>query len=339
MIDPENVDANNHPQYSLEITQPLGSRLGVVGSDSGYTIIGGGNVVGKDLMFGNYLVDSLTGYQADGTLSMVNTNQNWIGIGSGGGPGNWFEAGEYLEMVFKDISGQPGQVHSLGVIVEGQGSAAYSLEWTVTVAISPDGSQTATYSGIYNGAGNGDVNFDIPLQNGAIYFTEASIKHLSGDFRINFSGTLANNYFEDIPLNLGYTLTDADGDSASGQINTTLTVPPLVSINDVTVDEAAGTATFTVTLDKASTQTVTVQYGTADDTATGGADYSTSTATLTFAPGETSKTISVPIANDNLDESAETFRVNLLGATNANVSDGGRYWHDYRQRRDAEFFD
>ena len=243
-IDPNTVDANNHPQYSIEITQPLGSRLGVVDNESGYTVIGGGNVNGKDLLFGGYLVDSLTGYSGDGSLSMVNTNQNWVGIGSGGGPGNWFEAGESLVMQFKDIAGQPGQVRSLGVIVEGQGSGAYALEWTVTVAITADGAQTATYSGIFNGTGNGDVTFDIPLQNGAIYFTNASIKQLSGEFRVNFSGAVVNNYFEDIPLSFGYTLTDADGDTTiERHINTTLTAPdaPVLDLDASAADTGYAT--------------------------------------------------------------------------------------------------
>ena len=321
-INPNIVDADNHPQYSFQITQPIGSRLGIVGTESGYTVVGGGNVSGKDLQFGTYLINSLLGYQADGTLSQVNTNNSWVGIGSGGGPGNWFESGEYLVMKFKDVSGQPGQVQALGVIVEGQGNASYSLAWTVTVAISPDGSQTATYSGIFSGASNADVNFAIPLQNGAIYFTDVTIKHLTGDFRVNFSGATANNYFQDIPLSLAYTLTDADGDTAGGQINTTLTVPPLISVADVSVDEAAGVATFAVTLDKASTQTITVQYNTSDVTAASGGDYTSRTGTITFAPGETSKSVSVLVINDSLKEDNETFNFNLSSATNANISKG-----------------
>src|SRR5690606_32670401 len=96
---------------------------------------------------------------------------------------------------------------------------------------------------------------------------------------------------------------------------------PTLSINDVTVDEAAGTATFTVTLSAASGQTVTVNYATADDTATAGQDYTAAAGSLTFTPGQTTQTITVPITNDNIFEASENFNVVLSGATNAVISD------------------
>jgi T1SS-143 domain-containing protein len=226
VIDPTTVDANNRPHYSFEILQPVGSRLGFVDSETGYTTIGGGNVDGKSILFGGYLINDMLGYTGSGALSQVNTNQNWIGVGSGGGPGNWFDTGESLVMNFKDKLGDAGQMQSVGILVEGQGGAAYSLQWSVTVAMDAAGTQLATYSGTFSGAGNTDVSFDIPLMNGAVYFTQATITNVSGSFRLNFSGAVINNYFEDIPLDLAYTLTDADGDTASGAINALLTVDP-----------------------------------------------------------------------------------------------------------------
>ena len=98
---------------------------------------------------------------------------------------------------------------------------------------------------------------------------------------------------------------------------------PSLAINDVTVNEAAGTATFTVTLSAASGQTVTVGYNTTNGTATAGSDYTSTSGTLTFAPGDTTQTITVPILNDTLFEGpiAETFNVNLLTPTNATIAD------------------
>ena len=100
--------------------------------------------------------------------------------------------------------------------------------------------------------------------------------------------------------------------------------PPSLTINDVTVTEGnSGTtdATFTATLSSSSNQTVTVQYATADGTATAGSDYQASSGTLTFAPGQTSKTITVLVNGDTSIESDETFSVNLSNATNATIAD------------------
>ncbi|MGB0561691.1 MAG: Calx-beta domain-containing protein, partial [Spirulinaceae cyanobacterium] len=95
-----------------------------------------------------------------------------------------------------------------------------------------------------------------------------------------------------------------------------------ISINDVTVNENAGTASFTVSLSAASGQTVTVNYATSDGTATAGNDYTANSGTITFNPSETSKTVTVNIADDALDEAAETFNVTLSAPTNATIADG-----------------
>jgi hypothetical protein len=101
--------------------------------------------------------------------------------------------------------------------------------------------------------------------------------------------------------------------------------PPVLRISDRTVTEGnAGTtsATFNVTLSAPSTQPVTVAYTTGNGSATAGSDYLAASGTLTFAPGETTKTITVPVIGDRLGEPNETFVVNLSGQTNANIADG-----------------
>ena len=97
---------------------------------------------------------------------------------------------------------------------------------------------------------------------------------------------------------------------------------PELSIDDVVVDEGDGTAEFTVTLDLASGETVTVDYATADGTALAGSDYTAASGTLTFAAGDTSKTIDVSVTDDSLGEGDEDFTVTLSNARNAGMSDG-----------------
>ena len=100
---------------------------------------------------------------------------------------------------------------------------------------------------------------------------------------------------------------------------------PALSIGDVTVAEgASGTvaATFTVSLSGASSQSVTVQYATANGTAVAPGDYTAlPPTTLTFAPGEVTKTLTVAVNGDTLFEPTETFFVNLSSAANATIAD------------------
>jgi hypothetical protein len=99
---------------------------------------------------------------------------------------------------------------------------------------------------------------------------------------------------------------------------------PSLSINDVTVTEGnSGTsnAEFTVSLSSASGKSVTVEYVTANNTATMGSDFTSTSGTLTFSPGETNKTITVKISGDQIDEENETYYINLTNTSNATISD------------------
>lgn len=100
--------------------------------------------------------------------------------------------------------------------------------------------------------------------------------------------------------------------------------PPNLSVNDVSVVEGnSGTkdATFTVSLSSAATQPVTVDYVTANGTATSGSDYDATSGTLSFAPGETAKTVTVKIHGDRIPEANETFFLNLSNANHAWIRD------------------
>jgi hypothetical protein len=106
--------------------------------------------------------------------------------------------------------------------------------------------------------------------------------------------------------------------------------PPSLSINDASVNEGAGSATLTVTRSGTTTGASSVAYATADGTATAaGNDYGSPTdddgdhagTPVAFEAGETTRTISVPITDDGVDEGNENLVVNLSGATNASITD------------------
>ncbi|MBU7581950.1 MAG: M10 family metallopeptidase C-terminal domain-containing protein [Nostoc sp. TH1S01] len=77
--------------------------------------------------------------------------------------------------------------------------------------------------------------------------------------------------------------------------------------------------TYKVTLSNASSQTITVQYSTANVSATAGSDYTATTGTLTFNPGVTSQVINIPILNDSLTEADESFILSLKSPINATL--------------------
>lgn len=117
---------------------------------------------------------------------------------------------------------------------------------------------------------------------------------------------------------------DGDGDSLATCDIGAVEARRQLSIADSTVaegDSGTVTAVFTVTLAPTSTLTVQVDYATADDTATGGVDYTPVSGTLTFAPGETEKIISVAVIGDTSDELDETFEVLLSAPVNADLLD------------------
>ncbi|ACK71587.1 Na-Ca exchanger/integrin-beta4 [Gloeothece citriformis PCC 7424] len=96
---------------------------------------------------------------------------------------------------------------------------------------------------------------------------------------------------------------------------------PSLSIDDVSINEN-NNAVLTVSLSSPSTQTVSVNFVTADDTAIAGQDYNSLSGTLSFNPGETSKTIIIETINDQIYEPlSESYSINLSNVQNATLGD------------------
>ena len=184
-------------------------------------------------------------------------------------------------------------------------------------------------------AGPGGVTFDIATANGtATAGTDYVANSLTGQtipagsstytFTVQVNGDTLNEPSKTFFVNVTNVTNAivADGQGVGTIINDDPL--PSLSIDDVTVIEGnSGTtsATFTVTLSAASGQTVTVNHATADGTATQPADYTSTSGTLTFTPGQTTRTITVTVTGETIPEANETFFVNLSGATNATISD------------------
>ena len=111
---------------------------------------------------------------------------------------------------------------------------------------------------------------------------------------------------------------------------------PILDVADVTVTEGnAGdvTASFPVTLTGATQVPVTVDVATADGTATDPSDYAAVTGSLTFAPGQTAKTVDVLVHGDTTFELGETFTLHLSNPTAATIGRRPRLRHDPERRR------
>ena len=94
---------------------------------------------------------------------------------------------------------------------------------------------------------------------------------------------------------------------------------PTLTVGSGEDDEDAGSFIFTVTLNPSSLQTVKVDYATGGGTATSGSDYTAVSGSLTFSPGDTTKNVTVTIADDDVDESDETFNLTLSDSVNATI--------------------
>ncbi|AZU15370.1 hemagglutinin [Xanthomonas phaseoli pv. phaseoli] len=182
-------------------------------------------------------------------------------------------------------------------------------------------------------AGAGGVSFDLATADGTatagVDYAASSLTRTipagssSATFTVLVNGdTLAEpdeTFFVNVSNVTGATVSDGQG------LGTIVNddAQPALSIDDVSVNEGNSgttTATFTVSLSAASGQTVTVNYATADGTATAGSDYVARSGTLSFAPGVTAQGVAVTVNGDTAVEPNETFSVGLSGASNATIA-------------------
>lgn len=197
------------------------------------------------------------------------------------------------------------------------------------------GTTNATFTvSLSQPAGAGGVSFDIATADGTatagVDYVAASLTgqtipagSSSATFTVLVNGDTLNEPNETFFVNVsnvsGASVADAQG---VGTIVNDDAVPSL-SIDDISVNEGNSgttTATFTVSLSAASGQTVSVNYATADGTATAGSDYVARSGTLTFAPGVAAQGVAVTVNGDTAVEPNETFSMALSGASNASIA-------------------
>ncbi|MCB0033499.1 MAG: lamin tail domain-containing protein, partial [Anaerolineales bacterium] len=199
-------------------------------------------------------------------------------------------------------------------------SAETDLSVTVTVTLSNPSAQTITVD--YATADNNALNtLDYTAQNGTLTFT-------SGVIEQTFTITLLDDNIDEPDETFWVNLSNVSNANL-GEDQAVITImddeaaPSLTIADGIIVEgnETGNSTALAVTLSHPSSFAVTVDYATADDTATAGSDYVATADTLTFAAGQTSQTITVETIGDITDEVDESFAVNLSNANQATIAD------------------
>ena len=195
-----------------------------------------------------------------------------------------------------------------------------------TITEGNTGTRTMTFTVTRTGATNGTSTVAFETSNGAAtgggdYTTTSGTlsfapRETSKTIAVPVKGDRLGETSEWFALNLS---NPTNAMIVDGQgVGTIVDDEPRISISDVTKSEGkkgnTTIFTFTVTLSEAYDQSVTMSFRTVDGTAKASdADYVGKTGTLTFAPGETTKTIAIEVKGDSKKESDETFYLDLFG--------------------------
>jgi subtilisin family serine protease/subtilisin-like proprotein convertase family protein len=217
-------------------------------------------------------------------------------------------------------------------------------DWSLRIVAHPPGISVSDVVLVEGDAGTTNAEFVVSLSNTSAdtirvdYTTADGAASSPADYSA-VSGTLMFEPSEQtktisVPV-IGDTLDEPDESfylALSNAVNATLSDlqgeatirndEARLSIGDLTVAEGdSGTASgpLTVTLSQPSNQTISVNYATADDTASAGSDYEIASGTLTFAPGQTTRSIPITVHGDVRNEADETVIVDLSGESNAMV--------------------
>ena len=349
----KNGDFNNDNKADLVVITPQTNNFSVMLGDGtgGFSTLTGIQLQGTFSFFDDVDVGD---FNADGKqdLAVVRSGSNIVNVLQGNGFGffsNYATAptpSTPISVVVKDLNGDGKP----DIAATSSAPQTFIRQAYVTVLINngAGGFNSADYPNLDAGGmiGVGDFNDDnqpdLVVTSGFI-LVGSNLDGVSiltnkgnGQFKapISFSagpqsGDLAvadfNSDNEDDVL-----FTQPTGASVALLLNNFTTSLPCLNISDATVTEMdSGTtnAVFTVTLSEASAQTVKVNYFTVPvfsltTSSTKGVDFENLPDTLTFLPGETSKTINVPVKGDLIDEIDQLFAVVLTTPINATISTG-----------------
>jgi hypothetical protein len=191
------------------------------------------------------------------------------------------------------------------------------------VSVNEGGTATLTVSRF--GASSGSATVSYATSNGSATApadytaTSGTLTFADGETSKTVTVATVDDTYREGPETLSVTLSNASSGTGIGRASATVTIvdndlAPKLAISGASVTEG-GAAVLTVTRSSVTNTSVSVNYATSDGTAVAPGDYTATSGTLTFTPGETSKTITVATVDDGTYEATEGFSVGLSGAT------------------------
>ncbi len=247
------------------------------------------------------------------------------------------EGVEYFDVIFAGVNGatmpdsrarifvgesdRPAQVTPVVSVMPAQASETDgTIDHLITLS-APSNQQVSVRWNMSNGTASSGSDYD--YTNGTVIFAPGETNKLLRVPLID-NGTVESleQFFITLntPVNavLGSTSWSAlihDNDGVTAGV-------PVISARDVVVDEKAGVALVTVTLDRPSNGEVTLNYATFNGTATTTLDFTVQTSqVMAFKPGQVAKTIAIPLVDDGLAEGAEYFDIILSSPSGGMLAD------------------
>jgi probable HAF family extracellular repeat protein len=232
-----------------------------------------------------------------------------VGINERGEIAGRGRIGDEVHAILLTPSSLPGLAIGDATVTEGNTGTASAI-FTVSLSEPADHIVTVVYG---TQMGSASAGSDYVATSGTLTFAAGETSQM---IAVLVNGDRFGEANETFYMNLSSPI-NALIEDGQGQ-GTILDDEPSISISDVTKSEGkkgkSTPFTFTVTLSATYDQPVTMSFQTVNGTArTGNNDYIARTGTLTFAPGETTKTITITVKGDNRREGHETFYLDLFG--------------------------
>jgi len=291
---------------STEVSVDYGTLDNTAVSDADYTGVSGTMVWSSgqsgDTTFTVPILEDGV-YEGEETFFVHLSNANGLVIGDGEGVVTVVDNDSAPVVSISDVSVDEGAgVATVTLHLSGTASTEVSVDYGTldNTAVSDADYTGVSGTMVWSSGQSGDTTFTVPILEDGVYEGEETFfVHLS-----NANG-----------------LVIGDGEGVVTVVDNES--QPVVSISDVSVDEGAGVATVTLHLSGTASSDVSVDYGTLDNTAVSGEDYTFVSGTMVWSSGQSGdKTFTVPILEDGVYEGEETFFVHLSNANGLVIGDG-----------------